>query len=172
MSPEPAQASTPLLFYGFWFHSEWKSRSFQWSGPCYLATSALPHSSSLGHIKHILISTLLHPVSTPRVFSGLSPHSSQVSTQMLCLVRHSLTTLPETVTCVRSPLIPAPPSLPIPSASLFYCIATYYHEPAIHWHVFIICIIWRKYILHEIKSFKKDPLLSLLSCHSKHSVNH
>ena len=72
----------------------------------------------------------------------------------------------------RSPLIPAPPSLPIPSASLFYCIATYYHEPAIHWHVFIICIIWRKYILHEIKSFKKDPLLSLLSCHSKHSVNH
>lgn len=54
---------------------------------------------------------------------------------------------------LHSPLTLAPPSLPIPSAGLFYCIATYYHEPAMHWHVFIICIIWRKYILHEIKSF-------------------
>ena len=99
----------------------------------------------------------------PSLISGLHPD---------VMSRETFPDYPAWNSNLRSPLIPAPPSLPIPSASLFYCIATYYHEPAIHWHVFIICIIWRKYILHEIKSFKKDPLLSLLSCHSKHSVNH
>lgn len=107
MTPEQAQASTPLLVHGFWFLSEWKSRSFQWPGPCYLSTCSSPPlflllipSCFLGHIKHNVISMLLHLVSTPKVFSGLSPHSSQVSTQTLHLVRHSLTTLRETVTCI------------------------------------------------------------------------
>lgn len=107
-----------------------------------------------------------HLVSTPRFSVDSLLTLLRSPTQMLHLVRFP--DFPAWNSNLHSPLILAPPSLPIPSASLFYCIATYYHEPAIHWHVFIICIIWRKYILHEIKSFKK--IYCSLSCHAIASI--
>ena len=103
-------------------------------GPATCPPSALPHSSSCSFtvVSLVTSSTLPSPFCSPsvhsKVFSGLLPHSSQVSTQMLHLLR--LPDYPAWNSNLHSPLILSPPSLPIPSASLFYCIATYYYRLA------------------------------------------